>query len=156
MNSCIQIHPDDTVAVALAPITAGEEFCGVVAQTDIPQGHKMALKSMAENDQVVKYGFSIGHATGSVAPGQWVHTHNMKTNLSGEIDYTYNPKLKKRLTAYAATYPDLCRLTEDDENGGLRFEIDKRRISIRLTAPYSEERRNAAKKRGKESGFGKG
>ncbi len=55
--------------------------------------------------------------------------------------YTYNTKLKKRLTAYAATYPDLCQLTEDDENGGLRFEIDKHRVSIRLTAPYSEERK---------------
>ena len=55
--------------------------------------------------------------------------------------YTYNTKLKKRLTAYAATYPDLCQLIEDDENGGLRFEIDKSRISIRLTAPHSEERR---------------
>ena len=58
--------------------------------------------------------------------------------------YTYNTKLKKRLTAYAATYPDLCQLTEDDENGGLRFEIDKHRVNIRLTAPYSQERRAAA------------
>lgn len=58
--------------------------------------------------------------------------------------YTYNTKLKKRLIAYAATYPDLCQLIEDDENGGLRFEIDKHRVSIQLTAPYSEERRNAA------------
>ena len=57
--------------------------------------------------------------------------------------YTYNTKLKKRLTAYAATYPDLCLLIEDDENGGLRFEIDKHRVSIRLTAPYSEERKIA-------------
>ena len=55
--------------------------------------------------------------------------------------YTYNTKLKKRMTAYAATYPDLCQLIEDDENGGLRFEIDKSRISIRLTAPHSEEQR---------------
>jgi hypothetical protein len=70
--------------------------------------------------------------------------------------YTHNTDLKKRLSQYAQTYPHLCQLTEEDENGGLRFEIDKRRISIRLTAPYSEERRNAAKKRGKESGFGKG
>ena len=45
--------------------------------------------------------------------------------------YTYNTKLKKRLTAYAATYPDLCQLIEDDEKGGLRFEIDKHRVSIR-------------------------
>lgn len=52
--------------------------------------------------------------------------------------YTYNAKLKKRLTAYAATYPDLCQLIEADENGGLRFEIDKHRISIRLTAPYDD------------------
>ena len=70
--------------------------------------------------------------------------------------YTHNTDLKKRLSQYAQTYPPLCQLTEEDENGGLRFEIDKRRISIRLTAPYSDERRNAAKKRGKESGFGKG
>ena len=59
--------------------------------------------------------------------------------------YTYNTKLKKRLTAYAATYPDLCQLTEDDESGGLRFEIDKHRVSIRLTAPYSEERLESAR-----------
>ena len=70
--------------------------------------------------------------------------------------YTHNTDLKKRLSQYAQTYPHLCQLTEEDENGGLRFEIDKSRISIRLTAPYSDERRNAAKKRGKESGFGKG
>ena len=62
--------------------------------------------------------------------------------------YTYNAKLKKRLIAYAATYPDLCQLIEDDENGGLRFKIDKRRISIRLTAPYSEERKAIASIRG--------
>ena len=70
--------------------------------------------------------------------------------------YTHNTDLKTRLSQYAQTYPHLCQLTEEDENGGLRFEIDKRRISNRLTAPYSEERRAAARKRGKESGFGKG
>ena len=68
--------------------------------------------------------------------------------------FTHNMDLKKRLLAYAQAYPELCRLTEEDENGGLRFEIDKRRISLRLTAPYSEERRTAASERGKRSGFG--
>ena len=68
--------------------------------------------------------------------------------------YTYNTNLKKRLLTYAQTYPHLCQLTEEDENRGLRFEIDKRRISLRLTAPYSEERRTAASERGKRSGFG--
>ena len=61
--------------------------------------------------------------------------------------FTYNTKLKKRLTAYAATYPDLCQLTEDDGNGGLRFDIDKSRIGIRLTSPYTQERKDAIKQR---------
>ena len=55
--------------------------------------------------------------------------------------YTHDTKLKKRLLSYSAKYPELCRQTDDDEQGGLWFEIDKRRISIRLTAPYSEKRR---------------
>ena len=60
--------------------------------------------------------------------------------------YTHDTKLKKRLLAYAAKFPELCQQTDDDEQGGLRFEIDKSRISIRLTAPYSEERREKARK----------
>ena len=58
----------------------------------------------------------------------------------------HDTKQKKRLLAYAAQFPELCQQTDDDEQGGLRFEIDKSRISIRLTAPYSEERRNVASK----------
>ena len=63
--------------------------------------------------------------------------------------YTHDTKLKKRLLAYAAQFPELCQQTDDDEQGGLRFEIDKSRISIRLTAPYSEERRKAASRAAK-------
>ena len=58
---------------------------------------------------------------------------------------THNTALKKRLLAYAAKYPELCRLTDDDELGYLSFEIDKDRFSIRLTAPYTEERRQLAR-----------
>lgn len=64
--------------------------------------------------------------------------------------YTHDTNLKKRLLAYAAKFPELCRQTDDDEHGGLRFEIDKCRISFRLTAPYSEERRKAASDRAKK------
>ena len=67
--------------------------------------------------------------------------------------YTHDTKLKKRLLAYAAKFPELCQLTDDDEQGGLRFEIDKSRISIRLTAPYSEERRKASSDHAKQYGF---
>ena len=58
---------------------------------------------------------------------------------------TYNTDLKNRLTAYAAKYPAHCRLTDDNECGSLTFEIDRRRFSVRLTAPYSEDRRSKAK-----------
>ena len=58
---------------------------------------------------------------------------------------THNTALKKRLLAYTDKHPDLCRLTDDDELGYLSFEIDKDRFSIRLTAPYTEERRQLAK-----------
>ena len=65
--------------------------------------------------------------------------------------YTHDTKLKKRLLAYAAKFPELCQQTDDDEQGGLRFEIDKSRISIRLTAPYSEERKANARETAKRS-----
>ena len=55
--------------------------------------------------------------------------------------YTHDTKLKRRLLEYAAKFPELCQLSEDDEQGGLRFEIDKSRISIRLTTPYSNNRK---------------
>ena len=67
--------------------------------------------------------------------------------------YTHDTKLKERLLEYAAKFPELCQQTDDDEQGGLRFEIDKSRISIRLTAPYSEERKAAASKFAKEQGI---
>lgn len=67
--------------------------------------------------------------------------------------FTHNTELKKRLLAFAARFPDLCQQTDDNEQGGLRFEIDKRRISIRLTAPYSEDRRRAASNLAKKTGI---
>ncbi len=67
--------------------------------------------------------------------------------------YTHDTKLKRRLLEYAATFPELCQLTEDDEQGGSRFEIAKERISIRITAPYSEKRKSNARRWAKENGL---
>ena len=58
---------------------------------------------------------------------------------------THNTALKKRLLSYSEKFPDLCKLTDDDELGYLSSEIDKDRFSIRLTAPYTEERRQLAR-----------
>ena len=120
MPELIQIHPDDTVAVALAPIAVGVEYCGVVAQTDIPQGHKMAMKAMPQGSQVMKYGFSIGCATEDIQPGQWVHSHNMKTNLSGQEEYTYEPQNCALPTLESKTFQGYLR---KDGKAAVRNEI---------------------------------
>ena len=95
MTKLIRINPRDNVAVALHPVAAGETLLvgggAVTAAEEIPQGHKIALAAIAEGQPVVKYGFPIGHATADVAAGAWVHTHNMRTNLSGEEEYSYEP-----------------------------------------------------------------
>ena len=64
---------------------------------------------------------------------------------------THNTDLKKRLAAFATKHPQCCRQTDDDEQGGLTFEIEKGRLSFRLTAPYSAKRRRAASEAAKKS-----
>ena len=65
--------------------------------------------------------------------------------------HTHNTELKKRLAAYAKKYPKLCKQTDDDKQGGVRYEIDKHRISIHLVPPYSKERRKAASEYAKQN-----
>lgn len=120
MPDFVKIHPLDNVAVALHAVPAGTLFAGIAAQTDIPQGHKMALCPIGEGEPVCKYGFAIGHATQTVQPGQWVHTHNMATNLSGEEEYTYQPELTWPEPAAPATFRGFRR---KDGKVGIRNEI---------------------------------
>lgn len=71
------------------------------------------------------------------------------------VIYTFNNDLKKRLAAFAKKFPDLCKLTIDDTDfGSVTYEIQKSRVSIRLVAPYSEERRRAASEYAKAKGIG--
>ena len=95
MPQAIHISPIDNVVVALHPIAKGTlvevDGLSVTALEDIPQGHKMAVKPIKNGENVIKYGFPIGHATADAEPGTWMHTHNVHTNLSGEVEYSYNP-----------------------------------------------------------------
>ena len=116
----IQIHPTDNVAVALHPVAKGTVFAGVAALEDIPQGHKMALHKISADENVMKYGFSIGHATQNIMPGAWVHTHNMTTNLSGEMEYTYTPNIQHPAPLPTATFNGFRR---HDGKVGIRNEI---------------------------------
>lgn len=60
-------------------------------EVNLQDGHKYALWDLTRGDTIVKYGNPIGHATCSIAKGEHVHSHNMKTNLSGNLEYTYEP-----------------------------------------------------------------
>ena len=88
----VRIHPDDNVAVAVDPLTTGTIFsldARREAHADIPAGHKIALTRIANGDPVTKYGFPIGRATADIEPGEWVHSHNLGTALSGEVEYRW-------------------------------------------------------------------
>ena len=66
---------------------------------------------------------------------------------------THNTDLKRRLRDFTQKHPQFCRQIDDDEQGGLTFEIEKGRFSFRLTAPYSKERRQAASEWAKKNGI---
>lgn len=59
--------------------------------------------------------------------------------------YTYNAGLKKRLADFSEKYSAMCRLEKTNDEGGVTYVLDKSRLSIRFTAPYSEERRQQAR-----------
>ena len=58
-------------------------------RVDLASGHKYALCDIKKGENIIKYGNPIGHATADITTGQHVHTHNLKTNLSGEISYEF-------------------------------------------------------------------
>ncbi|MGF7047594.1 altronate hydrolase [Paenibacillus sp. DS2015] len=97
MKEILQINEVDNVAVALKDYSVGDTIViGMkeIAITEaIARGHKIALNLINEGEHVLKYGYPIGHAIAPIAPGQWVHTHNTKTNLTGVEEYSFEQKL---------------------------------------------------------------
>lgn len=61
---------------------------------NLTNGHKYAVRDISSGEKIVKYGFPIGVATENISKGQHVHSHNMKTALSGAQEYTYTPDFK--------------------------------------------------------------
>ena len=91
----LRINPSDNVAVAISPLYAGEtiEADGrvITLRTDVPAGHKVTLKNFQSGENIIKYGYPIGHVTADVPEGTWVSEKEIKTNLAGLLDYTYQP-----------------------------------------------------------------
>lgn len=121
----VRIHPKDNVAVAVRPLRPGAALAAgaaaVVTRQPVPAGHKIALAPIAAGEEVVKYGYPIGIAQAAIQPGDWVHTHNLKTGLGDLLDYEYRPEaadLPRR--DEAATFPGYRR---PDGRVGTRNEI---------------------------------
>lgn len=91
----IKINPADSVVVCLKNYTAGEEINvdnkTITVLQDTPAGHKILITDTAAGENIIKYGYPIGHARENLKAGQWVNENNLKTNLSGTLSYQYHP-----------------------------------------------------------------
>ncbi len=116
------IHPNDNVEVLIE------------AQGEIPAGHKVALRPIYKGEDVVKYGFPIGHASRDINKGEWVHSHNLETNLKSTLEYEYNPQSLSKSETWRSALPlssgknlkpETCFLGYERENGttGIRNEL---------------------------------
>ncbi len=60
-------------------------------EVNLADGHKYALRDINAGENIIKYGNPIGHAVVDIKKGEHVHSHNVKTNLSSNLEYTYEP-----------------------------------------------------------------
>ena len=86
------INKKDNVAVALVDLKKGETAeNGIILKTDVPMGHKIALCDIKSGEKIIKYGYSIGSAKEDIKRGNHIHTNNLKSDVAGKLNYTYNP-----------------------------------------------------------------
>ena len=88
---------------------------------NLDDGHKYALRDIKAGENIIKYGNPIGHAIVDIAKGEHVHNHNIKTNLAGNLEYTYEP------TFYDIDEEDKSRTfmgyVRADGNVGIRNDV---------------------------------
>ena len=93
--SFIKINPADSVVVCLRPFNKGEKIIvdgnEVILKSDTPAGHKVLIKETKEGENIIKYGYPIGHAIKDTEAGEWINENNLKTNLAGTLTYEYKP-----------------------------------------------------------------
>ena len=88
---------------------------------NLEDGHKYALRDIKCGEDIIKYGNPIGHATCDIKAGEHVHTHNVKTNLSGNLEYSYDPKFYD--TPACPTDRTFMGYVRENGDVGIRNEI---------------------------------
>ena len=131
----LKVHPEDSVAVAIRPLSQGEvvEVAGlqIAVATDIPAGHKFALKAIAKGEKVIKYGAPIGYAVTDIACGEHVHAANIKTTLSESAEYVYDKmqseqfarKAEQRSKEWEGRVPTIKAYRRSNGAIGIRNEL---------------------------------
>lgn len=123
-TKALKINSKDNVAVLLERvqkddiIIVGEQEIRV--KEDIEQGQKIAIKDIKKDENIIKYGFPIGHATIDIFTGEHVHTHNVATNLQGILEYSYNPVKRRQENGMTGEFLGYVR---KDGQVGIRNEI---------------------------------
>jgi (2R)-sulfolactate sulfo-lyase subunit alpha len=90
MKHSILLHePDDDVGVAVMDLKKGSSVGAVTLEgkavgsvkllNNVPLGHKVAMRDLAKDKPVTKYGRPVGKAVVEISKGAHVHTHNVKT-----------------------------------------------------------------------------
>lgn len=125
MKNLIQINEKDNIVVALTDLSKGEIISigdkNITLKEDVKRGHKVAIEDIKIDENIIKYGFPIGHSIMDISKGQWVHTHNSKTNLDGIKEYTFNQKLIEN--TYKNRNLTFNGYKREDGNVGIRNEL---------------------------------
>ena len=98
MGRVLKINPRDSVAVVVCEaLAAGEEVevdgRHITLRECVERGHKFALEDMKAGEAVIKYGYPIGHLMCDVSSGEWIHTHNLQSDLCDNLSYVYAPQI---------------------------------------------------------------
>jgi len=120
----VRVRPTDDVAVAVDALEPGDVITvgddSVRIREAIPAGHKVALRSLGVGEVVHKYGWAIGRLTAAVEAGDWIHSHNLKTQLEGTLDYTFEPTPRAEAPRVERTWEGFKRA---DGGVGTRNEV---------------------------------
>lgn len=82
MKKVLMMSETDNVAIAITELVSGDmvtlpDGSSIAVQEEVPRSHKIAIRSIALNQPIIRYGEEIGYATKEIAQGQWVHVHNL-------------------------------------------------------------------------------
>lgn len=126
-EALFKISPHDNVAVALTDLKKGEkvsvENVNLILAEDIPKNFKTAVANIKKGEAVIKYGFLIGEATEDIKSGELVHTHNVKTMLSGKKNYDVDIKLNNETACNTKAPKTFMGYVRENGNAGVRNEI---------------------------------